>query len=162
MAKAASPEKTGAGRASGGAGALLWWGGLGSGALIVMSPASATMLVVLLCPILLLAMLPEEGQSGRIVRASLAFGVAASLHPLRALWDSGATLADALSLARQPTTLFPAWIAIGAGWLIAELASMLLRLVSEMAAAAQRRALAANLTALEEEWGTLLPPESST
>lgn len=159
MARTSKPKSAAKVRAPGGAGAILWWLGLGSGGLIVMSPASAAMLLVLLGPVLLLVMVPEDGQGGRIMRASLAFGMAASLHPLRTLWEGGAMLSDALVLAKQPMILFPSWIAIGAGWFIGELAAILLRLVSDLAAMSHRRQLAATLAALEEEWGQLLPPE---
>ena len=142
--------------------ALLWWGGLGCGAVVVLSPGSALLLLSLLAPVLLLALLPEEGPGGRIMRAGLLFGLAAGIHPLRALWDGGGSIGVAAVLVRQPAILFTAWTAIAASWFIGEVAGIILRLAADVAAAAQRRSLTAAVTKLEEEWGPLLAPNRPT
>lgn len=138
--------------------ALLWWGGLGCGAVVVLSPGSALLLVSLLAPVLLLALLPEEGRGGRIVRAGLLFGLAAGIHPLRALWDGGGSVAVAVALVRQPAILFTAWTAVAASWFIGEIACIVLRLAADVSAATRRRSLTAAVADLEEEWGPLAPP----
>ncbi len=142
--------------------ALLWWGGLGCGAVVVLSPGSALLLLSLLAPVLLLALLPEEGKGGQIVRAGLLFGLATGIHPLRALWDGGGSMGVAVVLVRQPAILFTAWTAIAASWFIGEAASTVLRLAADVAAAAQRRNLTAAVTELEEEWGPLPAPTRPT
>lgn len=155
MAKPSKTKPPKPARASSGQGPLLWWGGLGSGALLMFSPATAMLLAAALSPVLLVALTPEDGQGGRVVRASFAFGLAASLHPLRLLWEQGASVSDAIALARQAMVLGPCWIAILAGWFTAEAATLVLRLVADVAAATERRRLAASLAELEEEWGPL-------
>ena len=142
--------------------ALLWWGGLGCGAVVVVSPGSALLVSALLAPVLLLALLPEEGRGGRIVHAGLLFGLAAGVHPLHALWDGGGSIGVAVVLVRQPATLFTAWTAIAASWFIGETAGVVLRLAADVAAAAQRRSLTAAVAELEEEWGPLTAPTRPT
>ena len=140
--------------------AVLWWGGLGCGAVIVLSPGTAVLLSSLLAPVLLLALLPEEGGKGHgglVVRAGLLFGLAAGIHPLRALWMEGGLMDVALVLARQPATLFTAWTAIAASWLVGELAGIVLRLAADLSAASRRRGLTAAVAKLEGEWGPLTP-----
>ena len=140
--------------------ALMWWGGLGCGAVIVLSPGTAVLLSALLAPVLLLALLPEEGgegRGGRIVRAGLLFGLAAGIHPLRTLWLGGGAIDVALVLVRQPAILFTAWTAIASSWLVGELAGIVLRLAADLSAATRRRGLMTQVAALEEEWGPLTP-----
>ncbi len=138
--------------------ALLWWGGLGCGAIVVLSPGTAVLLSSLLVPVLLLALLPEEGRGGRIIRAGLLFGLAGSIHPLRALWEGGGSINVAVVLIRQPTVLFTAWTAVAASWFVSEVAYMVLRLAADLSAASQRRSLMTAIAKLEEEWGPLTPP----
>ncbi len=152
-AKEAKPQPS-AGRQN----ALLWWGGLGCGAVVVLAPGTAVLLSSLLVPVVLLALLPEEGRGGRIVCAGLLFGLAAGIHPLRGLWEGGGSINVALVLVRQPAVLFTAWTAIAASWFVGELASIVLRLVADLSAVTQRRGLMAALAELEEEWGPLTPP----
>lgn len=142
-----------------GSGAMLWCGGLGCGAMVVLSPASAVLLLSLIVPVLLVMLLPEDGPGGRVARAALLFGLAASLHPLRMLWDNDATLQSAITLIRQPLVLLTAWVAILAAWFTAEFSSIVLRLTADLGASTHRRALTVDLAALEAEWGTLLPLE---
>ena len=138
--------------------ALLWWGGLGCGAVVVLSPGSAVLLLSLLAPVLLLALLPEEGRGGRIVRAGLLFGLAAGIHPLRALWEGGGSITVAVALIRQPAILFTSWTAIATSWFVGEVASIVLRLSADLSAASERRSLMATVAELEEEWGPFSPP----
>lgn len=143
-------------------GAILWWGGLVCGAMVVLSPASAMLLLSLVVPVLLVAMLPEGGSGGRVAQAALLFGLAASIHPLELLWQGGATLPNAMHIARQPMILFTAWMAVLAGWLIHELAAIVLKLAADLSAASERRAIAASLAELETEWGPLASIDAAT
>lgn len=136
-------------------GAMLWWGGLACGAMVVLSPASAVLLLSLIVPVLLVALLPEGGSGGRVAQAALLFGLAASIHPLELLWQAGATLPVAMRIARQPLILFTAWMAVLAGWLVNELAAIVLKLAADLTAASERRAITASLAKLETEWGPL-------
>ena len=138
-------------------GVALWWGGLGCGAATVLSPASAVLLAILLAPVLLVALLPEEGSGRRTVTAAALFGLAGSVHTLRQLWDAGATVSAAVALAHRPLVLLGAWTAVLAGWFACEVAGIMLRLTADLAAASKRRGYAAVLASLEEEWGPLPP-----
>lgn len=144
-----------------GRGAILWWGGLGCGAMVVLSPGTAILLAALVVPVLAVALLPEDGVGGRVTLATLLFGLAASIQPLHAFWESDADLAAALGLVRQPLVLLTGWVAILGGWFVAEFSSVVLRLTAELKAATERRALMASLAELEEEWGPLAPLPSS-
>lgn len=155
--KQAAAEVAGSGKGGAGRAGLLWLGGIACGALIVLSPASALLMVSLVAPVLLVALLPEDGPGGRVMRAALLFGLAASIHPLSLLWQTDGTLAAAMRLVRQPLILLTSWMAIGAGWLVGELATTILKLMADLAAATRRRVMATALAELEEEWGPLLP-----
>ncbi len=164
----AKPAVSRSGRTGGGAG--LWWGGLACGATVVLSPATAILLAVLLSPVLLMALVPEDGpEKGagrhpgrRIVLASLLFGLAGSVSPLRQLWNDGPTTPTTMAMIHQPMILLMTWTAILAGWFVGEVASIVLRLTADLNAAAKRRACAAELSALEEEWGPLPPVAASS
>lgn len=138
-------------------GAMLWWGGLGCGAMVVLSPGSAVLLTTLMVPVVPVALLPEDGGAGRVAKAASLFGLAASIHPLLLFWSEGTTLAAAIMLVRQPLILATSWVAILAGWFTSEAATLAVRLFSDIAAASTRRSLAAAIVTLEEEWGPLPP-----
>ena len=135
----------------------LWWAGLGCGAMVVLSPGTAILLAVLVAPVLLVSMFPEDGPGRRVALASLLFGLAGSVPALRQLWDTGNTVPVALSIIHQPMPLLAAWTAVLAGWFVGEIAGIVLKLSADLGAAAKRRGCAAELAALEEEWGPLPP-----
>lgn len=140
-------------------GATLWWGGLGCGAMVVLSPGSAVLLTTLMVPVVLIALLPEDGGAGRVAKAASLFGLAASIHPLLLFWNEGTTLSAAIMLIRQPLILATSWVAILTGWFTSEAATIVMRLFADIAAAGERRSLGAAIVALEEEWGPL-PPQA--
>ena len=137
---------------------LIWWGGLGCGAVVVVLPGTAVLLLTLLAPVALMTMLPEEGPGRRIVGAGLLFGLAASVHPLLRFWQGDGSVAAALSLVRQPTSLFTAWTAILVSWLVGEMAGIVVRVATDVSAISQRRTLTTAIAELEQEWGPLEPP----
>ncbi|MGH7043439.1 MAG: hypothetical protein ACREFY_15115 [Acetobacteraceae bacterium] len=135
---------------------LAWAQGLLCGALIAMAPALAVLLAVLLLPSLLALAL--ERSSGRPVLRSVALCNASScVAPVRVLWAGGHGLAAALALLGDPRLLATAWAAGAAGWLLAELCPLGLRLVLEAAAAAQAGRLRARRGRLTEEWAAANP-----
>ena len=154
-ARAASPPSV----VPAGRQASLLWGGLISGAMIVFAPGGILLLVVLLVPLLLVAMLPDDGRSGHTLKASALLGLAASIHPLLLFWAAGLSLPAAIGLLGQPLIMLTCWAAILMGWFACEAASMITRLLADISATAHRRSLASALEALEEEWGTLAPLE---
>ncbi len=155
VGKAKRPRSTSGNDTPGGAG--LWWAGLGCGATLVLSPGTAILVAVLVAPVLLVAILPEDGPGRRVALASLLFGLAGSVPALRQLWNDGATVEAALAIIHQPMALLTAWVAVLAGWFTSEIAGIVLRLIADMSAAAKRRSCTAALAALEEEWGGLPP-----
>lgn len=155
----ASSGRAARGRLGGG----MWWGGLCCGGLIVLAPGTAILLLGMLLPLVLVAAIPERHAGPKVLQASLLFGLAASVHGLRALWQDEATPMVALAMLREPQTLFAAWIAIAGGWLVSECAGLVLRLSVDLVAASQRRSLMQQVRAIEEEWGPMpasgpLPP----
>ncbi len=135
----------------------LWWAVLGCGGVVVLSPGTAILLAVLVAPVLLVSMFPEDGPGRRVALASLLFGLAGSIPALAQLWDGGATVSAALAMIHRPLLMFAAWTAVLAGWFVGEIAGIAMKLVADLNAAAKRRACAAELAALEEEWGPLPP-----
>ncbi len=141
----------------------LWLGGLCCAGLVMAAPGSAILLSGLLLPVVLVALIPDRHAGAKVVQASLLFGLAASFHALRTLWQDDSTPLQALALLRQPSVLFTAWIAITGGWLMSECAGLVLRLHAELQAARERRALMQQIEAIEDEWGPMpasapLPP----
>lgn len=136
-------------------GAALWWGGLGCGGMIMLSPGSALLLAALLLPVIPIMLLPEEHAGVRVARAAVMLGLAASIHALRLLWGEGGTLDAAATLLREPSTLAAGWTAIVAAWFIAEVSTVATRLAAEIRAMAERKRISMTLAALEEEWGPL-------
>ena len=157
VAAAKHARRAGAASAGPGRGTALWWGGLGCGAMVVLSPASAILLAALVVPVLLVTLLPEDGPGRRITSAALLFGLAGSVRPLHQLWDTEATVPAAMTIVHQPIVLLTSWTAILTGWFVGELAGIVLKLVAEANASAKRRGYMSELAALEEEWGTLAP-----
>ncbi len=160
-AKRAGASRSGATARDAPGGTGLWWGGLGCGAMVVMSPASAILLAALAAPVLLVALLPEDGGGRRVALAALLFGLAGSVNPLRRLWEGDATVSAAIAQIHQPIGLLGAWTAILTGWFVAEIAGIVLKLAADLNAASKRRACMAELAALEDEWGPL-PPATAT
>ena len=109
------------------AGSTLWIQGLVCGAVAAFATPTALLAVVLLAPGL--AGLAAERTQGRPVgRGMLLCGLAASVTPIRALWEDGHTLSGSLVLALDPPTVGLAWAAAGAGWLLSQLAPVVIRI----------------------------------
>ena len=131
---------------------LLWIGGLVCGVAAALAVPTALLMVVLLAPTLVaLAIEPVPGRP--FARAMLLCGLAASVFPVRTLWDQGHSLQASLALAADPSTLGVAWSAAGVGWLLCEFAPVLVRVVLESASLSRAARLRAARARLEEEWG---------
>ena len=135
---------------------LTWVQGLLCGALVAMTPALAVLLAVLLGPSLLALAL--ERSPGRPVLRSVALcNATGCVAPVRALWAGGHGLAAASTLLASPRLLATAWAAGAAGWLLAELCPLGLRLVLEATAAAQAARLRIQRGRLAEAWSPRSP-----
>jgi hypothetical protein len=151
----AAPKKAGQRAAREGAeGAprsLAWVQGLLCGALVAMAPALAMLLAVLLAPSLLALAL--ERTAGRPVLRSVALcNASGCVGPVRALWAGGHGLGAAMALLGDPRLLATAWAAGAAGWLLAELCPLGLRLALEAMATAQAARLRARRARLTQAW----------
>ena len=148
-----------ASRAGGGsarrAGSLRWLQGMGCGLVLAVSPSTLLLLGGLMAP--LVPALLSDGARGRPVARSVAlFGAALSIGPVLRLWREGDSTANALALLGDVGVLGTAWAACAVGWLLAELAPVLVRVALDRNDHAQEAALLAARRRIEERWG--VPP----
>ena len=130
----------------------LWLQGLLCGAAISMVPATCLVIAALLAPAVL-AMYSESTLKRPVGRAMIMMASAASIEPLRTLWQGGNSLEGAITIISNPSTLALAWLAAASAWVISEgvgLASSEIDTVRSRRKAVQ---LAAEREALELEWG---------
>ncbi len=135
----------------------LWWAVLGCGGVVVLSPGTAILVAMLVAPVLLVSMFPDNGPGRRVALASLLFGLAGCVPGLAQLWAGDPTVSAALAIMHRPLPVCAAWTAVLVGWFVGEIAGIVMKLVTDVNAAAKRRTYAAELAALEEEWGPLPP-----
>jgi hypothetical protein len=149
---AAGPGAAYPGAAPGKSNALMWIQGLLCGGLVAMLPPTALLLGVLLGPALLGLFL--DSQPGKpIARSVLLCSLAASVKPVRMLWAAGHSMAASMALATDADIIGTAWAAAAAGWLLAELTPIGVRVVLEAMSLRQAARLRAVRAALAEEWG---------
>lgn len=145
---AASDASVGSGRSN----ALMWMQGLACGGLVALLPPTALLLGVLLGPALVALFL--DGQPGKpIARSVLLCALAACVKPVRMLWAAGHGMAASIALATDADIVGTAWAAAAAGWLLAELAPVVVRVVLEAVSLSQARRLRAARATMAEEWG---------
>ncbi len=131
---------------------LMWLQGLLCGGLVAMLPPTALLLGVLLGPALLAPFL--DGQPGKpIARSLLLCSLAACVKSVRLLWAAGHTMAVSMALATDADIVGTAWAAAAAGWLLAELLPVAVRVVLEAVSLRQAARLRVVRAALAEEWG---------
>jgi len=138
---------------------LMWIQGLLCGGLVAMLPPTALLLGVLLGPALVgLFLDPHPGKP--IARSVLLCTLAASVKPVRMLWAAGHTMVASMALATDADIIGTAWAAAAAGWLLAELLPVGVRVVLEAISLRQAARLRVVRAALAEEWG--LDPANQT
>jgi hypothetical protein len=131
---------------------LIWLQGLLCGAMVTLATPTALLLGVLLGPALLATAL--DRQPGRPRARSIALcSMAASVGPLRTLWMGGHTMSIASALAGNTRVVAAAWTAAAAGWLLAELAPLGVRMALEALSIARAARLRAARARLVEDWG---------
>ena len=151
MSKATAQPK------SGGGGGLMWLQGLACGAMVALVPGTSLLLGVLLAPGL--AALVLDRQPGRpIARSVLLCGGAFCIGPVSALWSAGQSVEAALGIVGDINSIGTAWSAAAAGWFMAELIPLVVRVVLEAAGVARAARLRAARAKLIEEWGPDQPP----
>ena len=131
---------------------LTWLQGLLCGALATVATPTALLLVVLIGPALLAVALDREPGRPR-ARSIALFGMAASVMPLRTLWTSGHTLTSAVTLLSNPQVVGTAWSAAAAGWLLAEIIPLAVRVALEALSIMRKARLEAERARLIEAWG---------
>lgn len=138
--------------APGRANALMWMQGLLCGGMVAIQPPTALLLGALLGPAIVALFL--DRQPGRpIARSVLLCALAACVKPVRTLWAAGHGMAASIALATDPDIIGTAWAAAAAGWLLAELVPVGVRVVLELLSMARATRLRAARAALAEEWG---------
>jgi hypothetical protein len=131
---------------------LVWMQGLLCGAMATLATPTALLLGVLLGPALRALML--DRQPGRPKARSIAlWSMAACVDPLRILWESGHTLSGAAALLGNTQILGVAWSAAAAGWLLAEVAPIAVRVTLEALGISRAARLRAARAFLVEAWG---------
>lgn len=136
-----------------------WWHGMIAGMLLMLSPASALLLLGLLAPALLAGV--SDSTPGRVLtRTVLLFALAASLDPMRACVAQGATLQAAIRILSQPGTLAAVWLCGGCGWMLNELLCGGADFITRRKLASRREALEARLLEIKQEWSLAehIPP----
>lgn len=141
-----------------GGGSLVWVQGLACGALVALAPAVAVLLGVLLLPGL--AALWLDHRPGRpLARSILLCGAAACITPVRDLWSAGQSVDASLSLLSDIGSIGTAWSAAAAGWLLAELLPVVVRVGLEASSLARMAQLRSARAKVVEEWGDDLGAE---
>lgn len=128
---------------------------MGCGLLLAVSPATLLLLAGLMAP-LAPALLSDAAKGRPVARSVALFGGALSIGPVMRLWRAGGDMAGALSLLGDVGVLGAAWAACAVGWLMAELAPVLIRVALDRSDQSQEAALLLARRRLEERWG--VPP----
>ena len=130
----------------------MWMQGLLCGGLVALLPPTALLLGALLGPALVALFL--DGQPGKpIARSVLLCTLAACIKPVRMLWAAGHGMAASIALATDADIVGTAWAAAAAGWLLAEMTPLAVRVVLEALSLSQAARLRARRAVVAEEWG---------
>ena len=136
-------------------GMSLWLQGLACGAAVALATPCAVLAGLLLAPGIGAFVL--ERQPGRpAARVALLCGAAVAAAPLVALWQAGQGVGAAVTVASDATVLGGCWAAQCAGWLMAMLTPVFVRLALEANARTSMARLRAERARYEAEWG--IPP----
>ncbi len=141
----AGTEKAGGSRTAG------YLQGMVAGAAAVLAPPTGLLVAVLLAPGIA-ALLLDQRPGKPVARTVLLFGMAATVAPLRSLWQLDHGMAVALSLLSQPAVLAVSWMAGAFGWLLTELIPLVVGLSVSLRLRDQQIKLQRRRKALEKEW----------
>lgn len=130
---------------------MVWVQGLVCGGLVAWMPATATLAAILLAPGLI-AYLADRGPTRAVGRAVLLFGATIAPHSLIALWHAGNGMTTSLGMAADMRRVALAWSIQAGGWLLVELAPVLVRVVLDAKAQARIAILRRRRVKLEDEW----------
>jgi hypothetical protein len=139
-------ETAGSGRS------VTWLSGLACGVLAAIAPGIATVAAGLLAPGVVALKLDRE--PGRpVARTVLTCGLAGCVHPVITLWNAGQSFETAIAIITDPTIIGIAWGAAAAGWLLAEVVPLMVRVSFEAVALARSTRLRATRFRIAEAWG---------
>ena len=136
---------------------LGWLNGLGCGVLAAMAPAMAVLLAFLAAPGLL-ALVLDRTPGRPVARAVLLFGLAASVGPAHALWESGMTMSACIEKLADPLVFGTAWAAAAFGWLVGEVVPFAVGFGLDRKRRARLALLEQARARYAEEWGLSDPP----
>jgi hypothetical protein len=131
---------------------FVWLQGLICGALITLAPSLAMLLAFLLAPGLIATVLDRS--PGRTVsRGVFLFGLAASVSPAKTLWEGGLAMPLSVQLMTDPIIFGTAWAAAAAGWMVAEVAPIIVEIALTSARKLRAAKLEETRVKFSEEWG---------
>lgn len=135
---------------------MMWLQGLACGGLAALVPGIALQAGILLLPAIAALMLDRE-RGKPVARAVLLCTLAASVGPIRALWNSaqGGDLGFSLVADLHAVTL--TWSAAAGGWLLTQVIPVAVGMVLDTTAGKRSAELREARARLIEEWG-LGPP----
>ena len=140
---------------------LIWVQGLLCGGLVALATPTALLVGVLFLPALIAGAM--DRLPGKPIARSIAlFGFCGVVGPVLGLWSAGHTLAAAAMLATDLDNLMIAWGMAAAGWLLAELAPVVVRAVLEALSLSRAARLRAERARYEAEWGFAPATEGNT
>lgn len=160
MAKGSKSAKRGKSPKAAGGRPIVWLSGLACGVLVAIAPGVATVAGGLLAPGLVALKLDRE--PGRAVaRTVLTCGLAGCVQPVITLWNMGQSFDTALAILSDPATIAMAWSLAAAGWLMTQVAPLLVRTALEAAALARATRLRAVRGRIAEAWGLDQAPDGA-
>jgi hypothetical protein len=130
----------------------VWLSGLACGVLAAITPGVALVAAGLLAPGFMALKLDRE--PGRpVARTVLTCGLVGCVHPVITLWNAGQSFEAAMAIVTDPGAIGVAWSAAAAGWLLTQVAPLLVRAALEAGALARATRLRAARVRLAEAWG---------
>ncbi len=124
---------------------------MAAGMLLMLSPASALLLLALLAPAVLV-MVSDNTPGRALTRTVVLFSLAAALGPVRSFVEEGATLQVLFRMLTETRTLPAVWLCAGCGWVLNETLCAVAGLVTRLKLAAQSKAFEARLLEIRTEW----------
>lgn len=150
MAAASGPRgksETGSGNRS-----VVWLSGLACGVLAAITPGIAIVVAGLLAPGMIALRLDRE--PGRpVARTVVTCGLAACVQPVITLWNAGQSFATAIAIVTDPPAIGIAWSACAAGWLLSQIAPLVVRVALEAVALTRSTRLRAARSRVADAWG---------
>ena len=137
---------------AGGNRSVVWLSGLACGVLAAVVPGIAIVAAGLLAPGLVALRLDRD--PGRpLARTVLTCGLAGCVHPVITLWNTGQSFATAIAIVTDPAIVGIAWSAAAAGWLLTQIAPLMVRVALEAVALGRSTRLRAERARIAEAWG---------